>query len=356
MSSFKTRLKRMKKNYTEQKQTAKDMFTLVPAGVYVGVLQSAKIAESSNGNLLIKREHLITEGDESGSTVFDNMMLETELGFAFIIRWLEICGYEAPETPEEIEDIIEAMTDENPGVKFSIKHSGNYANVSVQELLEAGEASESDSSSDEVEEEDDEVYTAEDINGMAKPDLVDLITENELDIKTKGVKVTELRDAIIEELGLGEAEEKEEEEKDEVEPEAETKDEGVNAEEIKTMKKQDVIDLIDDNKIPVDYEKIKSIKALRQAVIDYLEDEEEAEAEDSETDEEFDALKEFCVAQDLGDEFKTKQEMKDEISLYKWPEDEMTDGELAMFKTYALEEYIVKSKTKKKIIVRKKTR
>ena len=342
-TNFKARLKKMKKGYTEQKQTAKDMFTKVPAGVYVGTLISAVVKESSSGNLMIARKHLITEGDETGTTVSDNKMLENDLGFAFVIGWIELCGYEAPDNPEDIEGVLSAMVEEELSVKFLAKHSGNFINAQVQELLSTSDKF-SSSGDDNGDDEGDEAYTADDINELNKPDLIELINDNKLKFDPNGKKIPEIRQGIIDELGL-------EEKSEEVDEEEE---EEITAEEINGMKRQELVDLIEANDLDANYEEIKAIKTLRKTVIEELG---LAEAKGEEADEEEAALRKFCDEQELG-EFKTKKEMIDEIAMFEWPEDAMDAETITLFEAVGLEHRIKRAKVAeaapRKIIKRKK--
>lgn len=157
MSEYTKKLAGMKTAYDDSQNQYDSMFggAKVPAGNYVAKLQSAVIKESqSSGKLMIAREHLITEGEFANITIYDNIMLETPMGFTFVRRWVDMMGYEQPEQPEEIEDIVSDIAEEAPVVKIRIKHSGDFVNVSVIEVLDGtgDEAGESDEQADETEE------------------------------------------------------------------------------------------------------------------------------------------------------------------------------------------------------------
>lgn len=137
-SKFASRLDGMNQQYSESKNQADSMFggVKVPEWTYIARLQKAVIKESqSSGKLMIRREHIIVEGEFLGMVIYDNMQLETPMGFAFVRRWLDLLEYQAPEKPSDLEDILEAMTDEAPTCKIQVKHSGDFINVSVVELL-----------------------------------------------------------------------------------------------------------------------------------------------------------------------------------------------------------------------------
>jgi len=151
MGQFADRLKGMKSTWTESSSVYDSTFggVKVDPGQYVARLQSAKIVESkTSGNLMIRREHIILEGQFQGMIVYDNMNLATPMGMSFVRRWIDQMGYEAPgdDKPEELEDVLVAIVQEAPTVKVAIKHSGDFVNVSIIELLTAGESPASTSS------------------------------------------------------------------------------------------------------------------------------------------------------------------------------------------------------------------
>ena len=140
-SKYKERLSAMKGAW-ESSQGAYDQIfggMKVPAGLYQARLQSAKLTESkTSGKLMIRREHLITEGQYKGMIAWDNMMLETPNGLVYVRRWIELMGYECPSVndfEEQLEATIEAIVDEAPDVKIQVIHDGDFVNVSVAELL-----------------------------------------------------------------------------------------------------------------------------------------------------------------------------------------------------------------------------
>jgi len=139
-SKFGDKLKGMKSGWDESQNQYDTMFggVKIDAGDYIAQVQMAKLTESkSSGKLMIRREHLIVEGSWKGTVVYDNMMLETPMGMTFIRRWFEMMGYAAPDDPSEIEDVIEAIAEESATVKIAVKHSGDFINVAVIEVIES---------------------------------------------------------------------------------------------------------------------------------------------------------------------------------------------------------------------------
>jgi len=143
-SKFAERLSSMRTTINESKNTYDSMFAgvKIDAGTYVVRLQSAKIVETkSSGKLMILREHIVTEGTWQGHVVRDYMNLESPMGMAFVRQWIDQCGYEFPdENPEELEDVVEAIANEAFTCKAIVKHSGDFINLSVQEIIESASA------------------------------------------------------------------------------------------------------------------------------------------------------------------------------------------------------------------------
>jgi len=137
--SFKDRLAGMQQSYNDSQSQYDSMFggVKIAPGNYIAQLQKAVIVESKTSQkLMIKREHIITDGEFQGHVVYDYMHLESPMGFTFTRKWIEQMGYEAPDDPAELEDLVEAISDEGAAVKVNVKHSGDFVNVSVVELLD----------------------------------------------------------------------------------------------------------------------------------------------------------------------------------------------------------------------------
>jgi hypothetical protein len=143
VSKFADKLNGMKNSWDDSKNQYDSMFggVKIPADTYLAQMQSVKLKESkSSGKLMIQREHVIIEGQFKGTVVYDNMQIETPMGMTFIRRWFEQMGYEAPADPAEIEDVIRAIAEDAALVKIQVKHSGDYVNVSVIEVVETSSA------------------------------------------------------------------------------------------------------------------------------------------------------------------------------------------------------------------------
>ena len=78
--------------------------------------------------------------------------------------------------------------------------------------------------------------------------------------------------------------EKDDEEVEEAEEAEAADEEGITAEDIMAMKKGDLLALIEDNELPIDPAKYPKVGDLRKALIQYLEEEYDAENEDADED------------------------------------------------------------------------
>lgn len=150
------KLKEAQARWQESEKQYKTTFggEKVPEGTYLARVQKVSIREAkSSGRLMIGREHVIIDGDMKGSAVFDYLQLETELGFAFTRRWIERMGYQAPDDAVGIVDICTDITEKAPTVKIAVKHSGDFINVDVLEVVNEGEETPEETSEEAEDEE-----------------------------------------------------------------------------------------------------------------------------------------------------------------------------------------------------------
>lgn len=200
-TNFKARLKKMNTTWKKSEKQAQEMFTKVDAGVYLAQLQLMELVESNAGNLQIKRQHLITEGEFQGVTVYDNLQLEaSELSMAFLRREIDAYGYECPDKAEDLEGTCEGIAEAAPEVKIRVSHSDDFTNVAVQELLSEPTTKETIGG-----------YTLEEIRAMNRTALVEVTENSDLESVLEGIdpeelSLSELRDQISEALGLTDSE------------------------------------------------------------------------------------------------------------------------------------------------------
>lgn len=143
----------MNQRWDESKQGHADMFggDTIPAGIYVAQLRKAELCLSkSKGQLQIRRSFAIVDGEQKGRSVRDFMNLETEYGFIFARRFLDVLGFQQPESAEDLEGILAEVVKEMPVCKIEVKKSpsnngGEFVNIQVNSRvdMEAGEAAES---------------------------------------------------------------------------------------------------------------------------------------------------------------------------------------------------------------------
>ena len=129
----------MKKRLAEMKDAwsvGKDKAIGVPESIYKMQLQAAFIAESSNGNLMIKREHLILEGEQEGEVVYDQIMLQTEHGPRWVAKWMGQMGFEAPDDVSEVEETVKEIEEAAPIYMGKVVIKDDFSNVRIQEVLE----------------------------------------------------------------------------------------------------------------------------------------------------------------------------------------------------------------------------
>jgi len=137
--SYKNRLQAMKSNWQKGKEASAEPFTTVPPGNYRAQLELAELMESSSsGKMMIKRMHSILEGEFEGKKVYDYLHLETDRGPEFIARWIDQMGYEAPDEPTELEEILEAIVKDAAICKIRVVVSGDFTNVRILAVEESG--------------------------------------------------------------------------------------------------------------------------------------------------------------------------------------------------------------------------
>lgn len=137
MGTFAEKLRAMRETWRESSAVYDSTFggVKVDPGQYTARLQSAKIVESkTSGNLMIRREHVILDGQFKGSIVRDNMNLSNAMGMSFVRHWIDQMGYEPPDDPEGIEEVLDVICSDAPLCKIAVKQSGDFVNVSVIEV------------------------------------------------------------------------------------------------------------------------------------------------------------------------------------------------------------------------------
>jgi hypothetical protein len=161
-SAYADRLNNMKGGFKDAARQAAIMGgdETYPKGIYVGKV-TAKLKESSKGNLMVSRMFVPTEGELRGLPCFDNLVIEHEnanvemRNMRTLCRFLDMTGYEFDtDQTDTLEPILEELTKQAPIVKFEVKHSGAkddgtpFVNIEVLEVVSAGEGGGDDAGAD----------------------------------------------------------------------------------------------------------------------------------------------------------------------------------------------------------------
>ena len=208
--SFKTQLKAGNKAWKESADTVQTLGK-IEAGEYVAELTKAELKTAqTSGNLMVSRSHIITEGNMQGKTIYDNLIIETPIGMAFLRKWFEAIQVEIPENIEDVEQTVSDINDNGYTAKINVRHSGDFTNVDILEYLEGGSATEE---AEEAEDTDEGSSDEVDLDEMDKDEMLELIDDEDITIKgAKKMTEKKLRKAI--EKVMEEAEEEDDAEED----------------------------------------------------------------------------------------------------------------------------------------------
>ena len=158
-SEFARRLGQLKESWG----AADEGFSQIKPGLYLMQLQSAAVEESaSSGRMQIHREHLVREGEMEGEVIHDYMQIETELGPRFVKQWINMMGFDVPDDPTELEEVVAAISDAAPIYRAKVTEKDGFTNVRIAKLLESGEEDEGPEPEEEEAEEAEEETEAED--------------------------------------------------------------------------------------------------------------------------------------------------------------------------------------------------
>lgn len=167
---YNERLKKMQETWDSGREQA----PTVPPGLYTMQLQSAEVvASQSSGKLMIRREHLILEGEHENTVVYDYLMIETEKGPFWIARWLESMDGEAPEQATELPAAVEEVAGRAPIYTGKVVVSnGGFTNVRIVKLLDSSGSSGAAGPDPEVGEDPTSAQEAGDGGGFQEGDSV----------------------------------------------------------------------------------------------------------------------------------------------------------------------------------------
>lgn len=182
--SFKNKLAALKDNYSKAKEAKDTPFEInIENGKYRVALTDLELRESqSSGKLMVKREWTVLEGDHADTVFSDYIHLESsEWGMVHLQRFIEQMGYEVPENPEGIEDVLSAILGEKPECIITVRIKDDFVNVRVREVLTSQSAAEAGTEAPEVEAEAEAEAEADDLAGLDRAALKAILKAEEID-------------------------------------------------------------------------------------------------------------------------------------------------------------------------------
>lgn len=175
--------------YNQAKQAARSFSgEKLPEGKYEFRLSGIKLKESIKDNkatIRMVRTFTVLSGENEGMSQGDMFNLSNEHGLSFALQFIELMGYPIPDSPEEIPDIVEELQKEAPACYGEVKHSGDFVNIRVLELIEEDEELDEDDMFDELIE-------------LTRRELKKILEEEDIDFKvTKRTTEEDIVNAII---------------------------------------------------------------------------------------------------------------------------------------------------------------
>lgn len=378
-SKWGKKLKSINSGWQKSESRYKEIFggRDIPDDVYLAKLQDIGLAEVGD-KPVIKREHLVIEGEHKGTVLKDNMFLSSDTGCAFARRYLKMTGVEIPENSEDLEDTLVELKELAPICKVRSKTDNNgYKNIDVISVVD-----------------DDDDDEAEEVNldEMDKKELRAFVKDNDIEIEDyRKLSEDDLRAAIAEILeGDDDGDEgdddgddndddsdsddgsdsdsdsdSDDDDDDDSDDDDDDGDDGDEAEEVdfdemdvKEMKafvKENDIDPVED----LGYKtKAKFNKAteedLREKLEEYVENAEDGDSSSEEDDELLEEAKVFCGSWDIEiDDDADLDDIKDAIEkkgkVKPFPEKELDEDEMEVLEKLELTKYVkAKKATAKK--------
>lgn len=236
---FSSRLKKMAKSFTAGRDEATKGFEQIPDGKYKFKVVSSELTESSNGNLMAVMECKVLAGEQKDSTFYNRQVLmDNEVGFNILCQAFQRLGYEAPDSVEEVEDILQEIDNDAPSFLGTVKTNGEYTNLRINQALDDEDDDVDEEDEDELEEDADdgseEEDDTEDVIGMGVivdidgTDYVGEVTDQDGDDITVTFEDGDVQDFIASDASISWTdgdEEEEEEEDDDVDEEDELEEE-----------------------------------------------------------------------------------------------------------------------------------
>jgi hypothetical protein len=106
-------------------------------GRYVVALVMAEVGQSqASGRNQITWEYLFLDTDYKGKTFRSWDGLDRPEGLPYVMKRIEALGYDVPESPDELEGLMEQITKDKPKIRIIIKTKGEFRNVYVVKAVE----------------------------------------------------------------------------------------------------------------------------------------------------------------------------------------------------------------------------
>jgi hypothetical protein len=122
-------------------ETADGGGSALPPATYLLRLQSAEVEESaSSGNLQIHLEHLVVEGELAGEVQHEYLQIETAQGPFYVKQWIEMMGFDVPDDPADLPDVVEAISEKAPTYTGQVIEKKGFTNVRIKTLEDEGTA------------------------------------------------------------------------------------------------------------------------------------------------------------------------------------------------------------------------
>jgi hypothetical protein len=259
-------------------------FAVPKPGAYACKVDVIEPKESAAGNEMLEVQYVITEdGEFEGSRLWDYIVLTENQRWKYR-RFLEAIGA-VTDKKESGEIDIDKVLGKRVLVKVTNEDSEEWGKrARVGSVSKLGKAGDVEDEGDEDEGDEDEL-TYDEVMGMSKTELKELIDENELDVRvTKATKVANLRPKVAEALEL------EEEPEDEEEPEED--EEELTAEDVQGYNKTELKEVIEENDLGIRVTAKTKLPVLRKKVVAKLIEEEMIEDPDAEEEGEEDEVEE----------------------------------------------------------------
>lgn len=312
-----------------------DFDTPVPRGTYRCKITDCKESKSKQDNDMISIEYEIMTGEWKNRKLWDYIVLDDSSAWK-LRQFTDALGKRAKGTLDTNAVIGERVLVRAKHETDDRDPDNLVTRARVGSVSALPDTDDDDEPDDDAEEGADDEYTYDDIEGMDKDDLKQVVKDEDLGIRvTSKTKVENLRKKVLDALELEEPSEEDEEEEDEGEPEdsvAAGDEEELTREDLDEYTREDLEELIGEEDIEVDRTKKTRLSVLRQRVWDALTededlDEEEEEGEDEEEEVEYEDmsiadLTAELKARNLSTTTKTKGSRKKKLFIKRLEEDD----------------------------------